>query len=331
MIAEAADSIPVLVDTDPGIDDVLALLLAFRTPGWRVAAVTTVAGNVTVEVATRNVARVLGVVRPSDPPLVAVGAAGPRVGPLVTAAHVHGEDGLGGLADERDAAGQPRLPEAPLRRHHGDAADLILDCARRWPGALTIVALGPLTNLALAVERDAGALRRLRRLVVMGGAVAVGGNVTAAAEFNVFVDPESAALVLDAGLPVTLVPLDVTTRVVWPAPAIERLVGSRDPVARFAAAVAHRGLALAGGGGQTGITMHDPLAVGVAADESLVETVTLPVAVETGGTLTRGATVADRRPPSPRRPARPGCRVALGVDAARFLRLYEERLCRASA
>ena len=315
-----------LIDTDPGIDDALALCLALRAPGATVVAVTTVAGNVPVAVATRNVARVLGVTRPVPPPVVAVGSAGPRARPLVTASHVHGEDGLGGLGECAGLDGRLRFPEAPLVSHPGDAADLIVRSARQWGGELTIVALGPLTNLAEAVDRDAAALRRVRDVVVMGGAIAVGGNVTAAAEFNVFVDPESAARVLEAELPLTLVPLDVTRQVVWRADAIARLAASPDPVARFAVAVAERGLALAQRFGEAGVTMHDPLAVGVALDPALVETVPLPVGVETEGRLTRGMTVADRRGPSPSRALRPNCRVALRVDATRFLTMLEEVL-----
>ncbi len=321
---------PVLLDTDPGLDDALALLLAFRTAAWRVEAVTTVAGNVPVEVGTRNVARILGVVRPTPAPVVAVGASTPRLRPLVAATHVHGEDGLGGLAACVGTDGRPRFPEAPLRRHDRDAADLLVECARRWPGELVVVALGPLTNLAEAVDRDVGALRRVRALVVMGGAVAVGGNVTAAAEYNLYVDPEAADRVLGAGLPLTLVPLDVTRRVLWPADAVERCLRSQDPVARFAGTLAARGVALGRQSGERGFVMHDPLAVGVAVDPGLVETVSLPVAVETTGALTRGATVADRRLPA-RWSAPPNCRVALGVDAERFLRLFEARVCGESA
>jgi inosine-uridine nucleoside N-ribohydrolase len=171
----------------------------------------------------------------------------------------------------------------------------------------------------------------VREIVAMGGSVAVGGNVTAAAEFNIFVDPEAAACVLAAGLPLTMVPLDVTHQVVWPASRIARLAARTDRFGRFAHAVAGAGLRLGQAAGEPGLVMHDPLTVGVALDPTLVETASLPVAVETAGTLTRGMTVADRRPVTARRRNPPTCRVALRVDAGRFLDLYEARVCGASA
>jgi inosine-uridine nucleoside N-ribohydrolase len=288
-----------------------------------VEAVTVVAGNVPVEQGVQSLARLMGVIRPDPPPLVAAGAPAPRAGPLLTATYFHGEDGLGGLGDE--------LPEGPLTRYAGDAADLLLDCARRWGDELVLVALGPLTNVAAALDRDPAAVRRVRRVVVMGGAVARGGNTTAAAEYNIYVDPEAAAHVLAAGLPVVLVPLDVTHQVVWPAGRVERLAGATDPVARAAYAIARRGLAAGAAAGEGGIVMHDPLAVAVAADPTLVGTERLPVAVETAGKHTRGATVVDRRPPAPWRRIEPNCQVALRVEAERFLRLFEERVCPGSS
>ena len=313
---------PLLIDTDPGIDDALALLVALRAPGWRLEAVTTVAGNVPVDVATANVARMVGVASPVQPPVVARGAPAPLARPLVTATHFHGEDGLGGLAAE--------FPEAPVVRHPGDAADLLVRSARRWADELVVVTLGPLTNLAIALERDPDAVRRVGAVVSMGGSVGEGGNVTAAAEYNVFVDPEAAARVLGAGLPLTLVPLDVTHRVRWSAERIRRLDGAADPVARCARALAGEALRRGGPPGEGDIALHDPLAVGVALDPTLVDAPWLPVAVETSGGLTRGVTVADRRRRAAPAVSRGGCRVALAVDADRFLRLYEESLCRAS-
>lgn len=326
--ATAGRAVPVLVDTDPGIDDALALLVALRRPGWRVEAITTVAGNVDVEAGTRNVARVLGAARPDPMPRVARGAAGPRRGRLVTASHVHGTDGLGGLGQACDPEGAPCFPEAPLDPDPAAlpgrtaAASLIVDCARRWPGSLQIVALGPLTNLADALEVDAHALRGVASVVWMGGAVGVPGNVTAVAEFNAHVDPESAADVLAAGLPLTVVPLDVTREVRWTADVLARWPAGDAP-ARLARALARRGLELGAARGASALLLHDPLAVAVACDPTLVRTERLHLAVDTEGTLTRGRTVVDqgRRPGAP-----PNCAVALRVDAERARALIEETL-----
>jgi purine nucleosidase/pyrimidine-specific ribonucleoside hydrolase len=315
-----------LIDTDPGIDDALALLFAFAASACTVAAVTVVAGNVPIGVGARNLARILRVARPDPAPRLALGAAAPRARPLVTAEEFHGPDGLGGVSELRDAAGNLVYPEAPLSPEAGDAASLIVACARQWAGVLVVVALGPLTNLAAAVDRDADALAGVARVVVMGGAVAVGGNVTAAAEYNMFVDPESAARVLDAGLPVTLVPLDVTRRVTWQPAAVERLAGAPSAPARLAYRLASAALARSAAGSEPGLALHDPLAVGVALDPTLVESETLPVAVERHSALTRGMTVVDRRPPSRRRDRWACAHVALRVEDARFLAAFEEAL-----
>lgn len=325
----AEHPVPVLLDTDPGIDDALALLVALRRPDWRVEAITTVAGNVGVEAATRNVARVLAAARPARMPRVGRGAAGPRCGQAVTASHVHGSDGLGDLGQARDAPGRLCFPEAPLdlapvpAGAPTAAASLIVECARRWPGVLRILALGPLTNLADALEAATDAMRGVAGVVWMGGAVAVPGNVTAVAEFNAHADPEAAARVLGAGLPLTVVPLDVTREVGWTPDVLARWPEAMDLPARLARALARRGLELAAARGAPALVLHDPLAVAVAGDPTLVRTERLHVAVETAGALTRGMTVADRRS---RPGAPPNCAVALRVDAERARALIEETL-----
>ncbi len=313
-----------LIDTDPGIDDALALLLALGAPGVRVEAVTTVAGNVDLDLATSNALRILAVAAPESPPRVARGAPRPLRRPLVTAAHVHGDDGLGGLHGRREADGRPRYPAFAVPLEMQDAPDLILEMARARGRDLTVVALGPLTNLALALEREPAALAGVGRVVVMGGAVAVPGNVTAAAEFNFYVDPEAAAHVLSAGLSLDLVPLDVTRQVVL-READLGAAGSA-PVAAFVRDLTRHAFAAADAD-DGGIALHDPLAVGVALDPSLVSWEALAVQVECQGRLTRGLSLADRRA---RRP-RPNCRVAMAVDAARFLRLFRERVCPTSS
>jgi purine nucleosidase/pyrimidine-specific ribonucleoside hydrolase len=310
----------VLIDTDPGIDDALALLLALASPELRVEALTTVAGNVSVDVGTANLGRILAVAAPASVPRVARGAAHPLRGPLVTATHVHGDDGLGNLDPARYPA---RPPEVEMQ----DAASLILELAARHGPDLVIVALGPLTNLALALARDQATLARAGRIVVMGGAVTVPGNVTAAAEFNIFVDPEAAAAVFAADLPLELVPLDVTRQVLLrEGDLAPRLAGRADGRAGFL-----RDMTAYGFGRWGAMAMHDPLAVGVAIDPTVVGMERWHVDVETEGRHARGLTLADRRERREGGPAAASCRVATTVDAPRFLSFFLERVCRASA
>ena len=296
----------VLIDTDPGIDDALALLFVWGSPEVRVIAVTSVAGNVPVEVATRNVFRLMALRGIASPPPVAEGAAGPLARPLVTATAYHGEDGLGDLPD---------WPAPPPSLVPGRAAELIVETVRRAAEPPTLIALGPLTNVALALERDAAALGRLPRVVVMGGAVDVPGNVTPSAEFNVHVDPDAAARVFAAGLPLDLVPLDATRQAVVSREDFERALRRRPgPIAERVAAFTRRGF---GGDGSPGMVLHDPLAVAAALDPTVVgwETVRLEI----------GPHGETRRAAGP-----PNCRFARTVDTRRFLGVFLDRLCPAS-
>jgi inosine-uridine nucleoside N-ribohydrolase len=321
-----------LIDTDPGIDDALAILLALRSPDACVEGVTTVAGNVAVDCATANARRILAVAGPDPLPPLAAGAAAPLKRELVTAHQVHGQDGLGNLERFVEPDGRPRYPEPSTALEMRSGPEVILDAADRWGAELTIVALGPLTNLALALQRDARRLGRIGRIVVMGGAIAVPGNITPAAEFNFYVDPEAAAAVLDAGLPVELVPLDVTRRVVLAQGALtERLLRCSDRVARFILDFTLHGFAFGEEREGGGIVLHDPLAMAVALDPSLVTFEALHVEVECEGKLTRGLSLADRRAIPSHRKRASICRVAMGVDAERVLGMVLERLCPVSA
>jgi len=331
--------VPWLIDTDPGIDDALALLLALASPEVSVEAITAVAGNVPLDLAAANVHRILAVGGPAARPRVARGAAAPLRGPLVTATEFHGDDGLGGVSRLRDSNGQlrypaPETPEAPtVPGSPGapvamDGPDLILEMAERFAGDLVVVALGPLTNLAVALERDPRRLSRVARVVVMGGAIAVPGNVTPSAEFNFHVDPEAAAAVFRSGLPVELVPLDATRQVTLRRASLAAaLAGGRAPVARFIDDFTGHLFAFGDQRGEEGFSLHDPLAVGVALDPSLVELEAFHVDVEDEGRVTRGASVADRRSIPAREKAPPNCRVAMGVHAERFLALFLARVC----
>jgi len=301
--------IPVLIDTDPGIDDALALLLAWGSRELSVEAITTVAGNVPVEVATTNVFRLLALRRPAPPPAVAAGASGPLARALVTSPRYHGEDGLADLPDWPEPARPSVLP---------DAVALIVDAARRLQRLLTLVALGPLTNLALALKADAGALPLVGRVVAMGGAVDVPGNVTPAAEFNFHVDPEAAHRVLAAGLALDLVPLDATRQAVLPRAGMRAaLARAPGPLASRIQAFSERGFRIDHAGGAQGMMLHDPLALAAALDPTLVEWEPVRLAIGGDGETRRAA-------------GEPNCRVARGVDTDRFLRLFLDRLCPAS-
>lgn len=298
-----------LIDTDPGIDDALALFYAWGSPELRLAGLTTVAGNVDVTEATRNLFRLLALWRPARMPVVAQGAAAPLARALVTAKGYHGEDGLGGLDDWPPAA----ATLSPL-----DAADFIVDAARRAREPLTLIALGPLTNVALALARDGAALGRLARVVVMGGAVDVPGNVTPTAEFNFHVDPEAAARVLDAGLRVDLVSLDATRQALLPRAGLEaRLAKGPGPFAARCAAFTAIGFRVDGARGLAGMILHDPLAVAAALDPMLVTWSDARIAVGDDGTTRRAA-------------GAPNCRVAGVVDTPRVVANLLERLCPAS-
>ena len=326
---------PVVIDTDPGVDDALAILLALRSPELALVGGTTVCGNVPVEQATRNLYRVLQVAGSASTDTLAIGrgAAAPLSRPLETAAHVHGPDGVGELDRFVETDGRPRYPPPVVPSTHPDSLDVWAQCLRRYPHDLTLVTLGPLTNLAVALARRPYLVWGFRSIVAMAGAIAVPGNVTPAAEYNAYADPEAAAQVLEAGLPFTLVPLDVTGRVAMTRTQIARLTkGSRDPVCRFFGDATGHALDFAERvEGKAVFPFHDPLAVAVMVDPSLVRCKPLHVEVETRGRVTRGATVADRRPRAEafRRP--PNVSVTMWVDVVRSLARLKERLCPGSS
>jgi purine nucleosidase len=306
---------PVILDVDTGVDDALALMLAFRSPELDVRGILTVSGNVHVSQATANTLAILDLL--DAPPIpVAAGAAAPLARPGITAGDVHGSDGLGGAAG--------RFP--PSRRTVAvDAVGFLLDAIGRQPGELTLIATAPLTNLALAIERDAPTVRKLRALFVMGGAVRVPGNLGPVSEFNFAVDPEAAAIVLGAGLPVTLIPLDVTERVVLTRARLDEVKSVRR-LHPFVEEIVAGAMGLHRSSGEpAGVVLHDPLAVGVVLDPSLVRREPMALAVETRGVLTAGMAVADLRR---RSRTAPNADVCVEVAAERFLDLFTERVLR---
>ena len=295
---------PVLIDTDPGVDDALAILLAWGSPEISVRTLTTVAGNVPLAAATANAGRLVALCQPTPAPLIAAGAATPLGRPLVTAAHYHGEDGLGDVDGWPDATVEVASP---------GAATVMVQAARALGPDLTMIALGPLTNVALALETDAAALRQVGRLVIMGGAVEVAGNVTPTAEFNMHVDPEAAARVFAANLPIDLVPLDATHQVVLPrAHLAEALASAPAVLAQRVMAFTARSFEADAGRGRPGMILHDPLAVGVVIGE-FVEWESLRLSVEADGRTRRISGPAN-------------CRVATRVHAEEFLAAFVRRV-----
>jgi purine nucleosidase/pyrimidine-specific ribonucleoside hydrolase len=322
----------VIIDTDGGVDDALALLFALASPELAIEAITTVSGNVSVDQATKNVLFLLDLVGPARRPVVARGARRPLASRQVAATHVHGEDGLGNLGRIVDADGSPRYPARELPPNVADAVGLMVEMLNNYPGEVTIITLGPLTNLARALRADSGALRKAAGIVVMGGAVRVPGNVTPGAEFNIFGDPVAAKEVFAASLPLTLVPLDVTEQVSLVRAEVEWLsgrIGGR--IGTFLADATSDAMGyMEEIRGLPELFLHDPLAVGVALDPTLVGVERLHVDVETAGGIADGMTIADVRPIKleHRHPA--NMEVALQVDAGRFRALFTERLCRMS-
>ena len=309
---------PVVIDTDPGLDDALALALALRSLSLEVRAITVVAGNVSLPVCTANVLRVLEALDLDRPPPVFPGCSRPLSPPVARAEHVHGGDGLGGASR--------RFPVRRLRAASGHAAEAINRLASELGRELTVISLGPLTNLATALKRDPGPLSGIGELVVMGGSADGGGNATPNAEFNFYADPTSARIVVRAGLPVTLVGLTVTEKARLPRVRFERCVDGMRPgtLRSFLAAV---------GGpyfdfcrkdhGSDSCAMHDPLAVAAAIDPGLIETEPMACDVVDSQGLTRGMLEAW---PAGGDTGIPPIRVATSVDAAAFADLFLETI-----
>jgi inosine-uridine nucleoside N-ribohydrolase len=305
------DALPTVVDCDPGLDDALALLLVLASPELELLGVTTVAGNQTVEKTTANALQVLELAGREDVP-VARGADGPLVGELVVADDAHGESGLGGLV----------LPEPTAEPANEHAVDFL---AERLLGAdrpITLFALGPLTNVALLLALHPEVTRGIDRIVLMGGAIGE-GNMTASAEFNIWIDPEAAASVFESGLDVTMVGLDVTNRAVLTPEDAERLRGG-GPVGAAAASMLDFYLGFYEAAYEHGgAPIHDAVAVAQVVRPEVVTTLPRRVDVELGG-LCRGRTVVDMR----RRTIlpEPNARVAVDIDVQAFRDLLLERL-----
>ena len=320
----------VIIDTDPGVDDAFALLFAMRSPELKIEAITPVAGNVPLDLTLSNALRMVEIAGRTDIP-VARGANGPLMRKLITASYAHGENGLAGVA----------FPEPTTKPVEQSAAELIFRIASSHPGEVSIIAIGPLTNVATALRAYPSLSKMIPEIVLMGGSLSQ-GNVTPAAEFNIYVDPEAASIVFSSGIPLTMVGLDVTRKAVLTEEHVKTLEAGAGAVSRAAARIGRSILERARQAGWTsGPAMHDPLAVATFLDKSVVRLEPYFVVVETGGQFTAGETVGYRRAPlrqsapslnAPESSAvfsdtlKPNVGVAVDLDAQRFFATFISRL-----
>ncbi len=308
---------PIIIDTDPGQDDAVALLLALACEdALDVLGVTAVAGNVPLRLTARNARIVRELAGRLEVPVYA-GAEKPLLRAPVSAEAVHGATGLDG----------PALPEPSLPLAEGHAVDFIVATLRAYrPGAVTLATLGPLTNIALAFAKAPDVIARVRELVMMGGAWSEGGNITPCAEFNIYADPHAAAAVFASGVPITVLPLDVTHRALTTRARLERLrgLGNRAGVVVAEMLAFYERFDVAKYGSD-GAPLHDPCVIAWLLAPGLFDGREVNVEVETASPLTLGMTVVDWWGVSGRAP---NARFIRQIDAEGFYALLSERLAR---
>ncbi|MGN0136968.1 nucleoside hydrolase [Anaerotignum sp.] len=274
------NKIPVIIDCDPGVDDTLALMLAHQMEELDIKAITTVAGNAPIAYTFRNGRNVMDYIGAQVP--VYKGAEKPLLRTLQTAAHIHGEDGMGGVV----------LPASKQSVESEAAWDAIHRIAAEEKGELTLIAVGPMTNIAIALSKYEDMKDLIKRIVIMGGA-AIGGNVTPCAEFNIYEDPEAAEMMFTSGIPVYMCGLDVTMEAYMSRAEIEKLMALGSKEAKLFHDVEQKALAFYDEMGRPGVALHDPTAVLFAAYPELFQGEWCGVHVETKGKITSGKTVTD--------------------------------------
>lgn len=274
----------IIIDTDPGQDDAVAILLALASPELEVLGITVVAGNVPLELTQKNALKVCELAGRTETRVYA-GAGQPLLRPLVTAEHVHGGTGLDGTD-----LPEPQMPVQPLH-----AVDFLIDEIKHQPaGSVTLCTLGAMTNVALALQRAPEIAPRIQQIVLMGGGFSEGGNITPAAEFNIYVDPHAAHIVFSSGIPLVVVPLDVTHQVLTTRKRMEAIAAIGTPLAR----------AVVGWldfferfdvqkYGSDGGPLHDPCVIAYLLQPGLFKGRNCNVQVETVSELTLGMTVVD--------------------------------------
>jgi inosine-uridine nucleoside N-ribohydrolase len=317
----------VIIDTDPGTDDAMAIILALNSPEFKVEALTVVPGNVEARQGLENALKIVSLAGRCDV-LVAGGAQHPLNQKLITAQFWHGKNGLADV----------ELPPSKCKADARFGPDLIIEMVHKYPHEITLIPVGPLTNIALAVSKDPSIARLVKNIVIMGGSIS-GGNVNGAAEANVYNDPEAAQIVFNAGWMVTMVGSDVGERTLITRKYLAELQSSHGPQSDFIAKIADFYLTRSEKSGYSGAAMYDPLAVGIALDPTLGTLKEMHVDVETKGEFTRGETVANRMGSKEKNvlhgdhyeiegviELEPNARVCLASDADRFLNLFVSRI-----
>jgi len=317
----------VIIDTDPGVDDAFAILLALNSTELKVEALTVVPGNVDGRQGLENALKIVSLAGRCDV-VVAGGATHPLNQKLITAQYWHGPNGLAGV----------ELPVSKCKADLRFGPDLIIEAVHKYPHEITLIPVGPLTNIALAVSKDPSIVPLVKNIVIMGGSI-TGGNVNGAAEANIYGDPEAAAIVFNAGWMVTMIGSDVGERTLIMRKNIADLQSVHGPESDFVAKLADFYLTRSEKSGYQGAAMYDPLAVATAIDPTLVTLKDMHVDVETRGEFTRGETVANRMGSNENNvlhgdhyeidgviELKPNARVCTASDADRFLKLFISRL-----
>jgi purine nucleosidase len=301
-----------LIDTDTGSDDAVALVMALRHSDVRIEAITVVAGNVPLDQGVQNALYTVELAGMEVP--VHRGMAAPLLRPFESAQHVHGDDGMGGIG----------LPLFGRRPAEGHAIDVLVETINRFPGEITLVALGPLTNVAMALLHDPGIAEKVHRCVIMGGTGQGHGNVTPVAEYNIWVDPDAAHIVFESGMPITMVGWDISYKhATLDATETARLRNRGTPLATFCVDIQAALMEFATGKmGLEGFDLPDPITMAVALDPATATmTKRLFVAVETGGDWCRGQTVVDHLGVTGREP---NVDVVFEASRERFLELLHQ-------
>jgi len=308
----------IIIDTDPGVDDALSFLLALASAEIKLEGLTTTQGNVAVDKATRNALSVLELTHMSDIP-VAQGSSLPLVQPLLASELVHGKSGIG----------NSKLPEPrnkPIPEH---AVDFLIRKILAASGGISIFPIGPMTNIAMAIRKEPKFAKSVRELVIMGGAIREGGNATPLAEFNLFADPHAAHIVFHSGIPITLIPLDVTHKCILKQSHIEQLLKIKSPISRFIADSVEDYMKFSLTRGHAGCALHDPLTLATIIAPELLTLKEYFVDVDISGGVSMGNTFADFFNISKKTA---NMKVALGVRGDDFVELFLQRmesLCKA--